>query len=116
MIDRRSSRLVRAMASLLIVAFAGAARAEDLRREVDALRQNDRTDRGAAMLDNLERGRARPWPRSLGPARPAMPTDARAAPAGAGDGRSASDGCPGPPPCGRVSSAPFGAMDIGSRK
>ena len=55
MIDRRSSALVRAMTSLLIVVFAGAARAEDLRREVDALRQDDRTDREAAMLDNLER-------------------------------------------------------------
>src|SRR3954470_15144119 len=55
MIDRRSSRLVRAIASLLIVAFAGAARAEDLHRELEALRQDDPTDRGAAMLDNLER-------------------------------------------------------------
>jgi dienelactone hydrolase len=55
MIDRRSSRLLRAIASLLIVAFAGAARAEDLRRDLDALRQDDRTDREAAMLDNLER-------------------------------------------------------------
>src|SRR4051794_15359295 len=55
MIGRRSSRLVRAMASLLIVVFAGAACAEDLRREVDALRRNDHTDREAAMLDNLER-------------------------------------------------------------
>ena len=55
MIDRRSSALVRAMTSLLIVVFAGAARAEDLRREVDALRPNDVTDREAAMLDNLER-------------------------------------------------------------
>src|SRR3954468_11773516 len=55
MTDRRSSRLVGAIASLLIVAFAGAARAEDLRRELDALRQNDRTGREAAMLDNLER-------------------------------------------------------------
>ena len=55
MIDRRSSACVWAMTSLLIVAFAGAARAEDLRRELDALRQGDRTDREAAMLDNLER-------------------------------------------------------------
>src|SRR3954468_2460123 len=55
MIDRRSSRLVRAMASLLIVAFGGAAGAQDLRRELDALRQGDRTGREAAMLDNLER-------------------------------------------------------------
>src|SRR3954449_4650073 len=54
MIDRRSSAFVWAMTSLLIVAFAGAARAEDLRRELDALRQDDRTDRAAAMLDNLE--------------------------------------------------------------
>jgi dienelactone hydrolase len=41
--------------ALAIVIFAGAARAEDLRREVDALRQIDRTNREAAMLDNLER-------------------------------------------------------------
>src|SRR3954468_21008477 len=55
MIDRRSSMLVRAMTSLLIIIFAGTVRAEDLRREVDALRQNDPPDREAAMLDNLER-------------------------------------------------------------
>ena len=55
MIDRRSSAHVGAMTSLLIVVFAGAARAGDLRREVDALRPNDVAGRGAAMLDNLER-------------------------------------------------------------
>src|SRR5262249_34965919 len=55
MIDRRSPAFVGTITSLLIVAFAGAARAEDLRRELDALRQGDRTDREAAMLDNLER-------------------------------------------------------------
>src|SRR4051812_11419998 len=55
MIDRRSSRLVRAMTALLIVVLAGAVRADDLRREVEALRQDDHTDREAAMLDNLER-------------------------------------------------------------
>ena len=97
MIDRRSSALVGAMTSLLIVAFAGAARAEDLRREVDALRQNDRTDRGAAMLDNLERGRARPWPRSPGPARPAMPTGCAGRGGGSWNGRSASGRLPWPP-------------------
>ena len=55
MIDRRSSPLVMAMTSLLVVVLAGAVRAEDLRREVDALRPDDRADREAAMLDNLER-------------------------------------------------------------
>src|SRR4051794_12742634 len=55
MIDRRLSAFVWAMISLLIFVFTGAVRAEDLRRQVDALRQNDRTDREAAMLDNLER-------------------------------------------------------------
>ena len=55
MIDRRSSVIVRAITSLSIVVSAGAARAEDLRRELDALRQGDPTGRGAAMLDNLER-------------------------------------------------------------
>jgi dienelactone hydrolase len=55
MILRRSSTLLMAMTSLLIVVFAGAAHAEDLRRELDALRRNDRTDREGAMLDNLER-------------------------------------------------------------
>src|SRR4051812_16525941 len=55
MIDRRSSALARAMTSLLVVILTGAVRAEDLRREVDALRQDDRADREAAMLDNLER-------------------------------------------------------------
>jgi dienelactone hydrolase len=55
MTGRRSSVLAVAMASLWTVAFAGFARAEDLRREVEALRQSDRTDREATMLDNLER-------------------------------------------------------------
>ena len=51
------------------------------------------------MLDNLERGRARPWPRSPGPARPAMPTACAGRGGGSWNGRSASAGCPGPPPC-----------------
>src|SRR3954454_22817970 len=55
MTARRSSLLVRAMTVLSIAVFASAARAGDLRREVEALRQGDRTDREAAMLDNLER-------------------------------------------------------------
>src|SRR5262245_62499385 len=52
---RRSARLASVMTSLSIVVLADAVRAEDLRREVDALRQGDRIDRGAAVLDNLER-------------------------------------------------------------
>src|SRR4051812_13458432 len=76
MTDRRSSRLVRAIASLSIVAFAGAARAEDLRRELDALRQDDRTDRAAAMLDHLER-RAREAPAALPRPRTARGADRR---------------------------------------
>ena len=85
MIDRRSSRLVGAMTSLLIVVFAGAVRAEDLRREVDALRQNDLTDREAAMLDNLER-RAREALAAIPRSHTARDADrhARAAAAGAG--------------------------------
>ena len=59
--------------------------AEDWPPEVDALRPNDVTDRGAAMLDNLER-RAREAlaaiPRSDD--RAGRRPDARAAPAGAG--------------------------------
>jgi dienelactone hydrolase len=43
------------MTWLFLVVVASAARADDLRREVDALRQHDRTDREAAMLDDLER-------------------------------------------------------------
>jgi dienelactone hydrolase len=56
------------MTALLIVVFADAVPAEDLRRQVDALRPNDVSVREAAMLDNLER-RARETlaaiPRSL---------------------------------------------------
>ena len=63
MIDRRSSRLVRAMASLLIVAFAGAARAEDLRRELDALRQAIAPTAKRRCSTTSSRA-ARPWPRS----------------------------------------------------
>src|SRR3954447_6538997 len=79
MTDRRSSRLVRAIASLLIVAFAGAARAEDLRRELDALRQDDRTDREAAMLDDLER-RAREALAAIPRSRTARDADGRREP------------------------------------
>jgi dienelactone hydrolase len=43
------------MALFWVVVLAGAARAEDLRREVDALRPGDVTARAAAVLDNLER-------------------------------------------------------------
>ena len=55
MIERGSTALVGAMTSLLIVVSSGAVRAEDLRREVEALRPGDRTGRESAMLDNLER-------------------------------------------------------------
>jgi len=55
MAGRGSVAQVRATTSFLIVLLAGAVRAEDLRREVDALRPNDVTARGAAVLDNLER-------------------------------------------------------------
>jgi hypothetical protein len=55
MILRRSPTRLMAMTSLLSVVFGAAACAEDLRRELDALRRNDRADREAAMLDNLER-------------------------------------------------------------
>src|SRR4051794_8443390 len=55
MIDRRSYICASAMTSALIVVIAGAARADDLRREVDALRPNNVSEREAAMLDNLER-------------------------------------------------------------
>ena len=85
MIDRRSSALVRAMTSLLIVVFAGAARAEDLRREVDALRQNDRHRPGSG---DARQPRA-PGPRGPGrdppvPHGPRCRPHARAAAAGAG--------------------------------
>ena len=55
MVARQSSGFAREIALLFIVVAAGAVRAGDLRREVDVLRQGDRTDRGSAMLDNLER-------------------------------------------------------------
>ena len=85
MIDRRSSALVRAMTSLLIVVFAGAARAEDLRREVDALRQDDRHRPGSG---DARQPRA-PGPRGPGrdppvPHGPRRRPHARAAAAGAG--------------------------------
>jgi dienelactone hydrolase len=77
MIGRRS--LARAMASLAIVALAGLARAEDLRREVEALRRNDRANREAAMLDNLER-RAREALAAIPRARTAREAAARRGP------------------------------------
>src|SRR6516225_7341998 len=55
MVARQSSSFARGIALLSIVVAAGAVRAGDLRREVDVLRQGDRTDRGSMMLDNLER-------------------------------------------------------------
>src|SRR5262245_23545629 len=51
----RSSLHVKAVILLTIAVPANAARAGDLRREVEALRQGDRNDREAAMLDDLER-------------------------------------------------------------
>ena len=63
MSDLASSRFVGVMASTLVVVLAASARAEDWRREVDALRPKDVTDRGAAVLDNLNGGPARRWPR-----------------------------------------------------
>ena len=55
MTARRSTLFAKAVIFLSIAVSANAARAEDLRREVDVLRQGDRTDRGSVMLDNLER-------------------------------------------------------------
>jgi hypothetical protein len=43
------------VAPLLCVLFAGSGRAEDWRREVEALRPGDAAGREAAVLDNLER-------------------------------------------------------------
>jgi dienelactone hydrolase len=43
------------IAPLLIIAFSGVLRAQDLRQQVDALRPKDVTSRTAAVLDNLER-------------------------------------------------------------
>src|SRR4051812_49803729 len=54
MIHRRSAALMSPTPPLLIVIYASGLRAEDLRREVDALRPNDVTARRAAVLDNLE--------------------------------------------------------------
>jgi dienelactone hydrolase len=55
MTARRSVAAVRAISTCLIVLFTARAHAEDLRREVDALRPGDLSARGAAVLDNLER-------------------------------------------------------------
>src|SRR4051812_43596973 len=79
MIDRRSSALVRAMAALSVVVFAATVRAEDLRREVDALRRDDRTDREAATLDDLER-RAREALAAIPRSRTARDADRRREP------------------------------------
>src|SRR4051794_33279074 len=79
MIDRRSSAVVGAMAALSAIVFAANGRAEDLRREVDALRRDDRTDREAAMLDNLER-RAREALAAIPRSRTAVDADRRRAP------------------------------------
>ncbi len=53
--DCRSSARWIATFAFLSVIFAGFANAEDLRRQVDALRPKDVTARGTAVLDNLER-------------------------------------------------------------
>ena len=50
----RSSASRMAILSLLIVVFAGNVRADDWRRQVDALRPKDASSRGEAVLDNLE--------------------------------------------------------------
>ena len=55
MSERASFAFVGVMTSSLVVVLAAAGLAEDWRREVDALRPKDVTDRGAAVLDNLER-------------------------------------------------------------
>jgi dienelactone hydrolase len=55
MIHRRSAALWNAIPLLVLVISASAVHAEDLRREVDALRPEDATARRAAVLDNLER-------------------------------------------------------------
>jgi len=55
MTDRHLAARMRATAWSLIVVFASVARADDLQREVNALRPADVTARGAAVLDNLER-------------------------------------------------------------
>src|SRR3954454_12994248 len=87
MTARRSSLLVRAMTVLSIAVFASAARAGDLRREVDVLRQGDRTDRESAMLDNLER-RAREALAAIPRSRTARDADRMREPLRRGLGRS----------------------------
>src|SRR4051794_37735721 len=52
---RASFAFAGVLTSSLVVVLANAGLAEDWRREVDALRPKDVTDRGAAVLDNLER-------------------------------------------------------------
>jgi len=51
----KSSPSLITISPLLFVMLAGVLRAEDWRREVDALRPNDVTSRSTAVLDNLER-------------------------------------------------------------
>ncbi len=53
--DCKSPANLLAISPLLIVMLAGVLRAEDWRREVDALRPKDVGSRSAAVLDNLER-------------------------------------------------------------
>ncbi|MGO9919398.1 MAG: hypothetical protein ACLQIB_32450 [Isosphaeraceae bacterium] len=55
MTDGKSSPGLTAISLLLFVVLAGVLRAEDWRREVDALRPRDVTSRSAAVLDSLER-------------------------------------------------------------
>ncbi|MGO9463902.1 MAG: alpha/beta hydrolase family protein [Isosphaeraceae bacterium] len=55
MTDGKSSPGLMAISLLLFVVLAGVLRAEDWRREVDALRPRDATSRSAAVLDSLER-------------------------------------------------------------
>jgi dienelactone hydrolase len=79
MIGRRSTALGGATTALSIVVFASFVSAEDLRREIEALRRNDPTDREAAMLDNLER-RAREALAAIPRSRTARDADRRREP------------------------------------
>src|SRR4051812_31936262 len=55
MIDRGLAVFRSALIFLWIIVFAGTGRADDLQREVDALRPKDTAAQGQAVLDNLER-------------------------------------------------------------
>jgi dienelactone hydrolase len=55
MIDRGSSALVSVMTSILFVVLTAAARADDWRPMIDALKPKDVSGRATAVLDNLER-------------------------------------------------------------